>query len=217
MSQRPPTRRSRFRWGIFAVAAVGAGLLHAFVIIPQLLLPLLERKEAPIEIAMLDEPAPPLADEQTPAEPEATSEKKPEPKIARKPPEKPKAEPPKPELPKAPEPAKVEPPKPEPKPVEVVKLPPPPPPPPVNPRMKMVDQDRPDDEPDNPDAHYLAQKNHRATVETRAENSNLVRNQKGDTAHPPSEPSPNQDPNPGMKDRKIAELEQRKGEPNKLV
>src|SRR5262245_6591239 len=68
-----------------------------------------------------------------------------------------------------------------PPPPEVARVAPPPvapPPPPMVPldrRKQMVDQDKFPDEADNPDARYLAQKNHRAEKETRAEATNLIR------------------------------------------
>ena len=113
--------------------------------------------------------------------------------------------------PAPPEVATVAPPKPEEKKPEPV--PPQPPPPPVEvpkQRMKMVDLDQPTDEPDNADAHFLAQKNHRALEETRALDTNLVREMKG-SAQKPSSESQNHEHQVGDADRKIAELEDRKG------
>lgn len=122
-------------------------------------------------------------------------------------------------LAQAPEPATVEPPKP--KELEV-QLPPPkpqPPPPPqplVDHRMQMVDQDKFPDEEDNKDAHFLAQKNHRAEKETRAKETNLVREvQSQQTTQ--SERSDNQQPDPGMKNDKLAELQNRDGAKNEVV
>src|SRR5438045_576854 len=138
----PPTRRSRFRWGVFAVAAAVGAVLHFFVLLPYLLLPLIERKEAPIEVAYLDDSS---AQEPASAADEPKLEPAPEPKPEPKPPERSKPEPaPKPpppevaKLPPPPEPAKVEPPNPEPKPPEPKDQPKPPPPPPqALPRMKF--------------------------------------------------------------------------------
>ena len=61
----------------------------------------------------------------------------------------------------------------------------------------MVDQDRFEDEADNADAKFLAQRNHRAKEETRAKNTNLLHNRKGGE-EAPSAPSENQQPEPGM-------------------
>jgi TonB family protein len=103
-------------------------------------------------------------------------------------------------------------PKPEPE-VVVPPLPPmpPEPPPPPEPRKgheKMVDLDNGKDVPPPPDAKYLAEKNNRAEVETRAEDTNLERNQKGEGQA--SAPSERDEPQPGADKRKIAELEDEK-------
>jgi TonB family protein len=76
--------------------------------------------------------------------------------------------------------------------------------------MQMVDQDKFEEERDNPDAHYLAQRNHRAQKETRTEATNLVREVESPHANA-SEPSENQQPDVGGKNDKIAELENHKG------
>jgi TonB family protein len=151
-----------------------------------------------------DEPAPP--DEPTPPEKDKKKEKqKPKPeKLAEQKP--------------APEPAKVEEKKKEAE-LELKPVKPPPPPPPqplMDHRMQMVDQDNFPDEQDNQDAHYLAQKNHKAEQETSAKNTNLVRSvQAPDTAQ--SEKSDNQQPDPGMKNDKLAELQNRDGQKNEVV
>jgi TonB family protein len=94
---------------------------------------------------------------------------------------------------------------------------PPEPPPPVPPveHKQMVDQDRFAEEADNPDARYLAQKNHRAKEESRAKSTNLVRETESDS-RPLSEPNENRSADIGKKNAKIAELEERRG-PNKTM
>jgi hypothetical protein len=211
-------QRGRFRTDIFALGAAISFALHVFVVLPFLILPLiaplLAKHDAPIEVAYIPEASEAeSAQDKSPAEqvkldpasPElakADEKKKKEKRPEEKPPEPAKVEPPKPEV------AKVEPPKP------VPAVPAPPPPPVQMQRMKMVDQDRPQEEPDNPDARYLAQKNHKAAEDTRTLDTNLVRNSAG---APSSSPSANQDPNVGEKDQKIAELEERKGVEHQIV
>jgi TonB family protein len=209
-------QRARFRTDLFALGAAISLVLHIFVVLPFVILPLIEpllaKHDAPIEVAYLPDPAEgedKAAPDETPPEApklDAVPDKKDkEKKLAEKPPEPAKVEPPKP-----PEPAKVEPPKP-----QVVQAKPVPPPPPVPlQRMKMVDQDRAEEEPDNAEARYLAQKNHKAAEDSRTLDTNLVRNSKGAAA---SAESQNQDPNVGEKETKIAELEERKGVENKIV
>ena len=96
--------------------------------------------------------------------------------------------------------------------------PPPPPPPPMEKQIhqKMVDQDKFPDEADNAEAKYLAQKNHRAARDTRALQTNLVRDQRNPNQGP-VEKSDNQAPQPGMKKHKIAELQKRAGVENRVV
>ncbi|HVY37019.1 MAG TPA: TonB C-terminal domain-containing protein [Polyangia bacterium] len=104
-----------------------------------------------------------------------------------------------------------EPPKPEP---EVVVPPPPappqPPPPPPERKAheKMVDLDNDKDVPPPPDAKFLAQKNNKVAVETRAEDTNLQKNQQGQQAA--SAKSERQDDHPGAQDQKIAQLDEQK-------
>jgi TonB family protein len=103
-------------------------------------------------------------------------------------------------------------PKPEPE-VVVPPLPPMPeePPPPPEPRKgheKMVDLDNGKDDKPPPDAKYLAEKNNRAEVETRATDTNLEKAQKGQGAA--SAPSDREEPEPGADKQKIAELEDQK-------
>ena len=65
-------------------------------------------------------------------------------------------------------------------------------------------------EPDNTEAHYLSQKNHRVQQETRAESTNLIREVQGkDRAT--TEASENKDSTIGAKETTIAELENRTG------
>lgn len=204
-------RRGRFHRGVFLAALTLSATVHVFVIVPRLLRPLLEREPAPIEVTYVEEPTggsavdePTATDQLNPAR--APVERQPQP------PEVAKVEP---STREPPEVAKVDPPKPKLAEAKPVPASPSPPPAPM-PRMKMVDQDRPEDEPDNPDAHYLAQKNHRAKEETRALDTNLVRELPGPAARP-SSPSENQLSEPGDPDHKVAELEDRKGEKNQLV
>jgi TonB family protein len=113
------------------------------------------------------------------------------------------------------EPEKKTPPPPPPKPEPVVAVPPPPPPPqpppPPPPRKeheKVVDLDNDQDVPPPPDAKYLAQKNNRVKVETRAQDTNLLKNQRGE--QPSTAPSQRQDDHPGGDKDKIAQLEEQK-------
>src|SRR5579862_432424 len=68
---------------------------------------------------------------------------------------------------------------------------PPPPPPEHKGHEKIVDLDNDKDIPPPPDAKYLAQKNNRAEVETRARDTNMVADQKGESEA--SAPSDRQD------------------------
>jgi outer membrane biosynthesis protein TonB len=102
-----------------------------------------------------------------------------------------------------------EPPKPEPE-VATPPLPPMPPPPPPERKAheKMVDLDNDKDVPPPPDAKFLAQKNNRVAVETRAQDTNLLKNQQGQQAA--SAKSQRQDDHPGAQDEKIAQLDEQK-------
>lgn len=82
---------------------------------------------------------------------------------------------------------------------------PPPPPPERKDHEKMVDLDNDKDVPPPPDAKFLAQKNNRAAVETRATETNLDKAQKGEEA-PASAPSDNESPDIGGEKQKIAQL-----------
>lgn len=206
-------RNGRFEWRRFAFAAAISVALHLYWIIPHLIANLiLEPPARELEVTWVpDEDDGKSADlEAKPDQPPPPDETKPEEKKKKK--EK--------KLAKAPEPAEVKPPEKkkeaelELKPIEPPK--PPPPQPLVDHRMQMVDQDKFPDEEDNKDAHFLAQKNHKAKEETRAKNTNLVREvQAPDTTQ--SEKSDNQKPDPGMKDDKLAELQNRDGQKNQVV
>lgn len=204
------SRRPRFRPRSFAIAALAVLFAHA-VAIPRMFLPLLERPERPVEIAFIDDE--PLLPKPLDDRPPADEEKRPEPPSRSLPPEKEKVEKDKPDKK---EKDKEKPP--EPKPVVVENKPPPPPPPPMEKQVhqKMVDQDKFPDEADNPDAKYLAQKNHRAAKDTRALQTNLVRDQR-DPTPAPTEKSNNEAPQPGMKEQKVAELAKRAGKENQVV
>ncbi|MES1208380.1 MAG: TonB C-terminal domain-containing protein, partial [Pseudomonadota bacterium] len=109
------------------------------------------------------------------------------------------------------QPKKPEPPKPEPEvaiPPPAAAQPPPPPPPERKAHEKMVDLDNDKDVPPPPDAKFLAQKNNRVAVETRAEDTNLQKNQQGQQAA--SAKSQRQDDHPGAQEQKIAQLDEQK-------
>lgn len=194
-------KNGRFRWRNFVVAATFSLVFHVTYLVPQVLRPLTEKPDRPVEITYAPEID--LPDEPSP-EPPAPEEAAPAPKPEAKPPapEVAQVEPPKPEQPKP------EPPQPEPQ------VQPPKPPPPMQ-RMQMVDQDKFPDEADNDEARYLAQKNHRVKEDTRGENTNLVREVESKNDHT-SQPNENADEKPGAKDDKIAELEDRAG-PDKTL
>ena len=73
---------------------------------------------------------------------------------------------------------------------------------------KMVDLDNDKDVPPPPDAKYLAQKNNRAEVETRAQDTNMVKAQKGEGEA--SSKSERDDKQVGGDKAKIAQLEEEK-------
>jgi TonB family protein len=202
-------RRGRFRWKIFAVAIVVSLAWHGFVVVPQIFSKLILQKPEPqMEVAIVDpDDLKPTPDE-TPQPPEKEKAKKhAKEKTPDKAPEVAAVEPPKPQESK----------KPEPKPViaQPVELPKPQPLPPMDHRKQMVDQDNFPDEADNAEAKYLAQKNHRAQKETRAEATNLIRSVESQKESP-SEENPNQLPNAGGKTDKIAELENHQGQKNTM-
>jgi TonB family protein len=204
-------RRGRFHGSTFAIAVAASLAWHGFVVVPKIVNELVLKKGEPeLEVAVVDpddlRPMP-----EVPAEPETAQAEKEKT-------EKPKA----PDPAKAPEVAAVEAPKPEPpkpeppKPVaQPVEPPKPQPLPPMDHRRQMVDQDNFPDEADNAEAKYLAQKNHRAQKETRAEATNLIRSVES-PHESQSEPNDNKLPNPGGKTEKIAELENREAPKNNL-
>src|SRR3954454_11542768 len=114
---------------------------------------------------------------------------------------------PKPDAQKKPDPAKKEKPEPE---VVAPPMPPMPSPPPPERKghEKLVDLDNDKDVPPPPDAKFLAQKNNRAEVETRAEDTNMVKAQKGQGEA--SSKSERDDKQVGGDKAKIAQLEEEK-------
>jgi hypothetical protein len=204
-------RNGRFQWRRFYVAAVISVSLHVFWIIPKIIGKLiLQPAQHELEVTwMPDENEPAVKDESPVPEPPTPAEVK----------EKIKKEKERQKLAAAPEPAKLEEKKKEAE-LELKPPPPQPPPPPPQPvidhRMQMVDQDKFPDEQDNQDAHYLAQKNHKAAEETRAKNSNLVREVQSEQTTE-SEKSQNREPDPGMTKEKLAELQNRNGAKNEIV
>jgi len=182
-------------------------LLHWGYIVPRVLAPLVEKPEAPLEIVVAPDPEAP-DEAKLPEEKQKPITDEPAPVEAKK--EKPKKEEPAPAPATVPPPeiAKVEPPKP--KPVE-----PPKPVPMPKQRMQMVDQQKFEDEADNPDAHFLAQKNHRAAEDRSARNTNLIREVESKN-EATSEPNENKSDQPGAKNDKIAELENKAG-PDKTM
>lgn len=192
LAPRPPRRPRAI---LSALLSLG---IHLFVVIPFLLPRLLIVHDPPaIELTYLDDQD---------AAPDGKTDKKDESRP--EPPRLAQADKPKVEEPPAPEPEKRK--EKERKeeekklrPLEVI----------PNAHLKMVDQDQFPEEEDNPDAHYLAQENHRAEKETRAEQSNLLRNQQGEAVSSPSESEKKE---PGDKDHKVAELMDRAGDAKKL-
>jgi TonB family protein len=153
-----------------------------------------------------------------PIEPTPEPSLEPEAKKAPKPDKK------RPELVKVPKPEKQKKPeeqkkkeKPEPE-VVVPPMPPMPPPPPPEHKAheKIVDLDNDKDIPPPPDAKYLAQKNNRAEVETRARDTNMVADQKGEE-NQASSPSDRQDKQVGGEKEKIAQLEEQKSKLGKMA
>jgi TonB family protein len=193
-------RLGRFRFDIFVAALVVSVVFHVTVIIPKMFAPLVEKPDRPVEIALNPEEP-----QQPEIPPPAASEEKPEKKKkAKKEKEKPAPEPGVLDV-KIPE----KPPEPPPPPEPLVKMQPPPPPPEKN--QISVDQDQFKEEEDNPDARFLSQKNHRVKEDVQGKNRNLVRAQESQNDHS-SAPNENKDqPDPGHKDEKIAELQKREG------
>jgi outer membrane biosynthesis protein TonB len=106
--------------------------------------------------------------------------------------------------------------RPEPEPPPQQQPPPPPeqpPPPQQQPRQeraheKSVDFEIEKETEPDPNAKFLAEKNNRVEQETRAERTNLERQQKGEESS--STPSDRQDPDEGDEENKVAKLEDRK-------
>src|SRR5882724_7900039 len=80
-----------------------------------------------------------------------------------------------------------------------------PPPPERHDNMKMVDVENDKNVPPPPDAKFLAEKNNRVAEETRAKQTNLEKNSKGDDA-PASAPSDLQDEQVGGQKQQIRQL-----------
>lgn len=189
------------------LSAGGSLAWHLFVVAP-VIGRMLTAPPPPIELTYLeldedkpaaDEPARPPEPDKAEPEKKAPEPDKPKPEPEKK---KPKPEPePEPELAKRkPEEKKPEPPKP----LEVM----------LEQHLKMVDQDQFPEEQDNPDARYLAQKSHRAAQDVQAAERNLVQRMDGEVA--PSAPSENKDERVGEKQHKVAELQDRPGDPKRL-
>ena len=200
VSRRTRARRQAWLW------AGGVSLLwHAFVALPGFAR-LQDPPDRELEITYM-EPEPP-----------------PEPPSPDKPPEPPKPDEPvktaKTQTPPK-EPDKPPPPEEPAKRLEAKKpdkpLPKPPEPPPleVTPmaHLKMVDQEQFPEEQDNDQAHFLAQKNHRAAQDTQSNSRNLVQNMTGEQV--PSAPA-NSGEQPGENQHKVAELQDRPGDPKHL-
>jgi TonB family protein len=175
-------------------------------VIPKILGPLLEKPEVPLEVSYApDLPSTPEELAKADKEKPITDEPVPDPEKRKKDKDKPEAKAPEPATVTPPEVAKVEPPK-----VPLPKAEPVKPPPVPDKHALFVDQDKFPEEADNTDAHYLAQKNHRTQNETRAKNTNLIR----ETQSPNeamSEENQNQSPDVGGKKDKVAELENHQG------
>ena len=200
-----PARGGSRRQRIWLWAGGVSLLFHAVVALPGIAR-LQDAPERELEITYMapDEPAdtPPQAVAATPPEQLADNtppDKKPEPKKKPEPEEKP----PEPDqrLAKKDEPKPQ--PKPEPPPLELTQIP----------HLKMVDQDQFPDEQDNDKARFLAQKNHQAAEDTQSNSRNLVQNMPGEVV--PNAPA-NAGDKPGENERKVAELQDRPGDPKHL-
>jgi TonB family protein len=211
-------RQQRRARGFLSRGALISLLLHVNIFGPIMLAAWIyggdeeAQRNAEVDVAFEDGATANLPEDLPPIEPPP-----PEPLDAQKP-EKEKPEPKKKKIeiakqaPESKKEAEKQKPKPEPE-VVVPPLPPmpPEPPPPPEPRKgheKMVDLDSGKDVPPPPDAKYLAEKNNRAEVETRAQDTNLERNQKGEGQA--SEPSEREEPQPGADKQRIADLEDQK-------
>jgi hypothetical protein len=157
-------------------------------------------EELPPDLPPLE---PPRATPEAP--PERTPPEKKKKKAKLPPPDKRLAE-----KPLKPEPELVVPPMP---PMPKEEPPPPPPKPEERGHEKMVDLDNDKEVPPPPDAKFLAQKNNRAEVETRAKDTNLEKAQKGEA--PPSAPSERQDQQVGGEKAITRQLEDQKSREGK--
>lgn len=180
-----PRLRGHLRRGLgFALAAHVAGVWFVAVLAERRAQEAAARPDE-VELSFSPENQADLPEELPPLEPAPPRA----PKVAALPPAPAPEEPPPPDEVEAPPP----------------ELPPPPPPPALHRKVVDLDHDR-DVEPP-PDARYLAQKNNRAEVETRATDTNLERDQKGD---PSSSPSDSREPDPGDGERKVARLDEQR-------
>jgi TonB family protein len=91
-----------------------------------------------------------------------------------------------------------------------------PPPPERHENLKMVDVDNAKDVPPPPDAKYLAEKNNRVAEETRATQTNLEKNSKGQD-EPASAPSDRQDEQVGAQKEQIRQLADEKSAFGKMA
>jgi TonB family protein len=179
---------------------IGRGMLLSFLIHGSFIFPFIAltivfaRREAEnrdLDVSFEEVSPAELPADLPPLEPEVpnTPMPKPAPKVAEV----------KPEVPTPPEKQQPE---------QPVEQPPPPKPQPEKAHQKMVDLDNNQEVEPPPDAKYLAQKNNRAKEETRAKDTNLEREMKGETAA--SAKSDRQDQEIGEKEHKIARDEDQK-------
>ncbi|HEY7373459.1 MAG TPA: TonB family protein [Polyangia bacterium] len=212
MSQRPASRAR----GFLSRGALLSLLLHVHLLAPIGLAAWIyggrqqrereAQKAQEVDVEFKDVTAAELPQDLPPIEPlpdQLEPPKPPTPRDRRKAEKKQAAKPPTPEEKVA---EKIEKPKPE----QEVVVPPLPPMPKPQPKAheKVVDLDNDKEVEPKPDAKYLAQKNNRAEVETRAKDTNLEKAQKGEGAA--SEKSDRTDPDPGSDKQKIAELKDEK-------
>ena len=223
----PAFRTSRDR-GHLGRGVAAALLLHLHILVPLLVATFIYagREEAqraeevdvgfenvpaeqlPRELPPLDDTPPPVAkasrervkparrdrtqDRKKRVEAKKEAKKKPEEKLAKATPPPPEPEVVVPPLPPMPKPE------------------PPPPAPPPKAHEKMVDLDNDKEVEAPPDAKYLAQKNNRAEVETRATDTNLEREQKGGEGSQEPQGERRDDKQVGDDKAKIADLEEQK-------
>lgn len=193
------SRRLRGRPGLGAWMAL---LLHAAIFVPLIVVVLvLGGRQAAQREQLAQEEAESLDVAWERINPDDLADDLPPIDKAPRPPERAKSKTPTPkdELPEKPE-----------KPDEIVQPTPeqpPPPKPPEPPRKheKLVDLDNERDDPAPDDAKYLAQKNNRAEVETRARDTNLERESKGE--EPGSEPSQRKEETTGGPEARVAQFE----------